>query len=239
MPGLVPGIHEDRRDTPGDDESVLMTLTVDLYWSFRSPYSYFVLGRLIGLAAEHEVDVAARPVYPLALRYPAMMKNRLPQKARYFDLDTRRVADSLGIPYEPADPDPLVIEADGGAAKDQPYIHRLTRLGAEAVRRERGLPFMHEVAKVIWGGTRNWHEGDHLAKASQRAALDLAVMDRAVAADPALHDHMLNENGERLAEAGHWGTPTMVFLGEPFFGQDRFDLLVWRLKANGLKRRKR
>ena len=216
-----------------------MSLTVDLYWSFRSPYSYFVLGRLIRLAAEHDVDVVARPVYPLALRHPALMKNRLPQKARYFDLDTRRVADQLGIPYEPADPDPLVMAADGGAAKEQPYIHRLTRLGADAVRRERGLAFMHEVATVIWGGTRNWHQGDHLAKATQRAALDLAAMDRAVAADPALYDLVLDENGERLAAAGHWGTPTMVFQGEPFFGQDRYDVLVWRLKQNGLKARKR
>jgi 2-hydroxychromene-2-carboxylate isomerase len=26
----------------------------------------------------------------------------------------------------------------------------------------------------------------------------------------------------------------MVFEGEPFFGQDRFDLLVWRLRQHGL-----
>lgn len=214
-----------------------MTLSVDLFWSFRSPYSYFVLGRLIGLAAAYDVEVVARPVYPLALRYPAMMKNRLPQKARYFDLDTRRVADSLGIPYAPADPDPLAMEADGGAAPNQPYIHRLTRLGIEAVRRERGIPFMHEIATEIWGGTRDWHRGDHLTKATQRAGLDLAAMDRAVAASPAFYDQMLDANGEALAKAGHWGTPTMVFRGEPFFGQDRFDLLVWRLKGNGLEPR--
>jgi hypothetical protein len=26
----------------------------------------------------------------------------------------------------------------------------------------------------------------------------------------------------------------MVFAGEPFFGQDRLDLLVWRLEQHGL-----
>jgi len=31
--------------------------------------------------------------------------------------------------------------------------------------------------------------------------------------------------------------PTMVFEGEPFFGQDRLDLLVWRLEQHGLARR--
>lgn len=29
----------------------------------------------------------------------------------------------------------------------------------------------------------------------------------------------------------------MVFEGEPFFGQDRFDVLVWRLKQWGLRKR--
>jgi hypothetical protein len=28
----------------------------------------------------------------------------------------------------------------------------------------------------------------------------------------------------------------MVFKGEPFFGQDRFDLLRWRMQQNGLRR---
>ena len=37
-----------------------------------------------------------------------------------------------------------------------------------------------------------------------------------------------------LEEAGHWGVPTMVFRGEPFFGQDRVDTLRWRLDQCGL-----
>jgi 2-hydroxychromene-2-carboxylate isomerase len=40
-----------------------------------------------------------------------------------------------------------------------------------------------------------------------------------------------------LRAAGHWGVPTMVFEGEPFFGQDRFDMLVWRMQQRGLERR--
>jgi 2-hydroxychromene-2-carboxylate isomerase len=44
----------------------------------------------------------------------------------------------------------------------------------------------------------------------------------------------LNHAVER---AGHWGTPSMVFDGELFFGQDRLDLLMWRMRQRGLKRR--
>jgi 2-hydroxychromene-2-carboxylate isomerase len=43
------------------------------------------------------------------------------------------------------------------------------------------------------------------------------------------------ENDRLLRAPGHWGVPTMVFEGELFFGQDRFDLLLWRMKQRGLE----
>ena len=43
---------------------------------------------------------------------------------------------------------------------------------------------------------------------------------------------------EALDAAGHWGVPTMVFEGEPFFGQDRLDVFVWRLRRHGLEPRR-
>ena len=33
------------------------------------------------------------------------------------------------------------------------------------------------------------------------------------------------------------GVPTFVFENEPFFGQDRIDLLIWRMQGTGLTRR--
>ena len=35
----------------------------------------------------------------------------------------------------------------------------------------------------------------------------------------------IEANQASLEAAGHWGVPTMVFQGEPFFGQDRIDTL--------------
>ena len=43
------------------------------------------------------------------------------------------------------------------------------------------------------------------------------------------------QNQNDLEAAGHWGVPTMVFEGEPFFGQDRIELLTWRMKQRGLQ----
>ena len=49
---------------------------------------------------------------------------------------------------------------------------------------------------------------------------------------------MITENEAAQKRAGHWGVPLMVFNDEPFFGQDRFDLLRWRMQRNGLTRRR-
>jgi 2-hydroxychromene-2-carboxylate isomerase len=46
---------------------------------------------------------------------------------------------------------------------------------------------------------------------------------------------IVDANQGALAKAGHWGVPTCVFDGEPFFGQDRLDTLLWRLEQKGLK----
>jgi len=43
----------------------------------------------------------------------------------------------------------------------------------------------------------------------------------------------VDDNGAKLEAAGHWGVPCMVVDDEPFFGQDRIDMLIWRLRQKG------
>lgn len=216
-----------------------MTLSVDLFWSFRSPYSYLALPRTMRLVAEYDVAVAARPVYPLAVRVPDFFKRADPRFARYVAIDSMRVAQREGIPFRFPRPDPIVQNMSTlEVAKEQPYIHRLTRLGAAAQRAGRGLPFIYEVSRVLWDGTvARWDEGDHLATAAARAGCDLAALDAAIQADPAPFDAIIAANERDHAASGHWGVPTFVFEREPFFGQDRIDLLIWRLEQKGLARR--
>lgn len=216
-----------------------MALGFDLFWSFRSPYSYLATHRIVQLEAEYDIEVRVRPVLPIAVRIPGFFKQVNPLWPPYLLRDTMRIAESQGIPYGWPRPDPIVQDfVTRDVAAEQPYIHRLTRLGVEAVQRGRGLSFIDEVSQVIWNGTVvGWHEGPHLADAAARAGLDLAAMDDAVRAGPARYDAIIEENQRALEAAGHWGVPTMVFEGEPFFGQDRIDLLLWRMQQHGLRRR--
>jgi 2-hydroxychromene-2-carboxylate isomerase len=216
-----------------------MTLPLDLFWSFRSPYSYLATGRLVGLARDYDIDVRVRPVLPLAVRDPQFFERVNPLWPPYVLRDTMRIAQYLGVPYGWPRPDPIVQDyATRAVAKEQPYIFRLTRLGVDAALRGRGLAFIDEVSRIIWGGTvEGWNEGTHLRDAAGRAGLDLAAMDGAIEADPGKYDEIIEENQRAHLAAGHWGVPTMVFQDEPFFGQDRIDLLIWRMEQHGLARR--
>jgi 2-hydroxychromene-2-carboxylate isomerase len=214
-----------------------MPLAVDVFWSFRSPYSYLATGRLAELQRRFDVDLRVRPVLPIAVRTPEFFQRVNPLWPPYLLRDIRRVGEFHGIPIAWPRPDPVVMDASGYPA-EQPRIHRLTRLGIAAVERGRGLAFIDEVSRIIWSGeVDGWDQGEHLARATARAGLDLAELDAAIAADPERHAAAIEANQEALTAAGHWGVPTMVFEGEPFFGQDRLDLLLWRLQQHGLKER--
>ena len=215
-----------------------MTLSFDLYWSFRSPYSYLATPRLLDLVTTHDVDCRVRPVYPLAVRTPEFFDTRDPLWGPYLLRDIQREAAFLGLPIRWPRPDPVRRDAEHGYRIAQPYIHRLTHLGVAAAERGRGLPFLHEASRVIWSGeVDGWHEGDHIALAAERAGLDWRELSGAVDADPERHAQIVEQSQADQRAAGHWGVPMMVFDGEPFFGQDRFDQLVWRLRQAGLTTR--
>jgi 2-hydroxychromene-2-carboxylate isomerase len=215
-----------------------MTPTYDLFWSFRSPYSYLLTPRLIELERDFDVKANVRPVYPIAVRIDGFFKSVNPLWWSYLRRDVARTAEMLGLPYAPPNPDPIVMDLKSGeVAKEQPYIGRLTRLGVAAAERGKGLELLRHVSALIFGGTRDWHLGDHLARAVARCGLDLAALDRAIEANKEGYEATIAGNEAAQKNAGHWGVPLMVFDGEPFFGQDRFETLKWRMAQNGLRRR--
>jgi 2-hydroxychromene-2-carboxylate isomerase len=216
-----------------------MTLSYDLYWSFRSPYSYFITHRLVALERDFDVKGVIRPVYPLAVRTPEFFETRDPLWFSYFMTDIHREAAFLGLPFRWPKPDPVKMDfATRTYPKDQPYIHRLTRLGALAAERGRGLAYLDEVSRVIWDGTvDNWPEGGHLDRAAERAGLNPKEINDIVDAEADRLHAVIEENQVAQRAAGHYGVPMIAFNHEPFFGQDRFDQFRWRLEQQGLKPR--
>lgn len=216
-----------------------MTHTVDLYWSFRSPYSYLVVPRLLELERDWDAQVNVRPVLPIAVRQPDFFANADPLWTPYLFRDCVRSAEFTGMTLRWPRPDPVLMDfATRTYPKEQPHIHRLTRLGALAAERGQGLAVLRAVSHLIWSGeVEGWHEGDHLSKAFASVGCDLAEMDTVQAAEAERLDAVIRQNEVDQRLGGHYGVPLMVYEGEPFFGQDRYDQLVWRMQQKGMARR--
>ena len=209
---------------------------LELYVTLRSPYSYLASPRLVEIARDIDIPVSFRPVYPIAIRIPDFFEKSDPLWISYLQRDTARVSEMNGIPFVWPKPDPIVQDiATRKISADQPYIRRLTRLAVAAEEKGRGLAFYAEVGKLIFGGTAGWDQGSHMNEAAARAGLDLAALDAAIAANPTGYDDKIAANEAAQRQAGHWGTPLLVFDGEPFFGQDRIDMCLWRMRQSGVR----
>jgi 2-hydroxychromene-2-carboxylate isomerase len=216
-------------------------LAVDVFWSFRSPWSYLATRRLRDWQERYRLTLNFRPVYPIAVRTPEFFHSVQPQWFSYFMTDVFRVAEMLELPFVWPKPDPVIQFMDENGQRqtgeEQPYIYRLTRLGVLAAEQGKGIEFADEVSTLIWGGTEGWDKGDHLAAATARAGLSLGTMDTQILSEAKRLESVIQTNQAHHEEAGHWGVPTCAYGGEPFFGQDRLDVLLWRLKKEGLQAR--
>lgn len=215
-----------------------MTLSAELYWSFRSPYSYLATARYAKLVQDYDLHINVRPVYPLAIREPDFFEKNHPNWLGYTVRDILRVAQFYDIPFAMPRPDPIVQNImTREISSDQPYIFRLTRLGQSAARRGKSLEFCYAVSRHIWGGTDGWDSGDYIRNAAKKAGLDLDELERDAIDDETILENEITDNQKSLEASGHWGVPTLVFDGEPFFGQDRIEIALWRMKQAGLQSR--
>lgn len=188
---------------------------------------------MMALKADYKITLNFRPVFPLAIRSDNFFSPENLRRVRYIILDWSRRAEFLGMANHWPDPDPITQDLSTfKIAKDQPLIHRLSKLGIEAQRRGKGIEFAFEISHLIFGGTKGWDQGDHLAQAVARAGLDLASLDGAI--EDGDHLDEIEENHNALEASGHWGVPTFVYRSEPFFGQDRINQLRWTLDRDAV-----
>jgi 2-hydroxychromene-2-carboxylate isomerase len=211
----------------------------DFYFSFRSPYSYLATPLIEKLIARYDMQPRMRIVLPIAIRIPGFFKNVNPMWPPYLLRDTFRISQMNAIPYRWPRPDPIVMDhATKEVAAEQPYIHHVSRLGVAAARQGRGFEFVRAAAHAIWSGeVDNWNEGDHLAKALSDAGLNAHETLTLVRDNAEELDAEIAANEAAQKSAGHWGVPLFVYDDEPFFGQDRLDHLIWRMRQAGLKER--
>jgi 2-hydroxychromene-2-carboxylate isomerase len=216
-----------------------LDLPFDFYFSFRSPYSYLATPQIESLCRRYAMAPRMRIVLPIAIRIPGFFKSVNPLWPPYLLRDTFRISQMHNIPYRWPRPDPIVMNVGSGeVATEQPYIYRVSRLGVAAERAGKGFAFMRRAAHAIWSGeVDDWHQGDHLTQAIAAAGLDANAIEAVATREAEEIDAEIAGNEVDQRKAGHWGVPLFVFNDEPFFGQDRIEHLIWRMKQAGLKER--
>lgn len=208
---------------------------LEIFCSFRSPYSYLAIDRLVGIRDGYNVDVRFRPVRPLALREPDFFERGRHQFLPYLFRDAPREAERLGIALAAPNPDPLDMDMTTGVvAPDQPLMKRAMNLAIAAIEAQKGLEFAQALSRRIWSGEL-WSGDDALDAVCRAAELDLKSLEQWVGEHDAEIDQTIEAN-EAEQVKHHWGVPLMVLDGEPFFGQDRIASLMWRLDKLGLRR---
>jgi 2-hydroxychromene-2-carboxylate isomerase len=180
---------------------------IELWFSFRSPYSWLVMPRIRRLAAHYGAELKLRPVLPMVMRgLPVPGDKRL-----YIVLDCKREAERLGLPFGR-----IVDPVGAGVERALAVLHHAG--GADFAQRALRAAFAHGRALA--------DDGDFYAIAREASLTDAQVT--AALADDSWRA-AAEENRQALLDAGLWGVPAFRVNGGPaHWGQDR----LWALEED-------
>ena len=215
-------------------------MKIDLYFSYRSPYSYLILPRMLKLKEKYDIEINFKVVYPIAIRMPEWFEGKNFFTFFFFKMiDMRLQAKKLGIPFtSKLKPDPIRQNImTGKISSHQPYIFDICHLGQMAQMKGVGMEFAFEVSSLIFGGVENWNTDENLSEAAKKVGLDLNQLRESVNVHEEEIIGQIKQNQVDQLNAGHHGVPLTVIGDKYFFGQDQFDKIMKTLKENGLKER--
>ena len=192
-----------------------MPVTIDYFLTCVSPWTYLGHEAAREIAARHGATLAVRPVnlgemfkvsgqVGLADRPAVRQRYRLIELQRYAEMRGKKL--NLRPKYFPTNPalaDHTIcaILADGGDPMD----------------------YMGRVFASVWAEEKNIAEEDTLSPLLAEAGFDpKVVIERAKSPEIAA---IRTRNTEDAIACDATGVPSFVLNGEPFWGQDRLDML--------------
>ena len=199
-----------------------MAVTVETYYDFRSPYAYFAASRIRKALFRPPVPVEWpwRPVSIDVLlnlqagREPwaSYVDPLPPAKRAHLLADVRRSAAFYGVPLRPPKPSrPDSIPALCIASLLDPDRHEA---------------FRNSVFDALWQQQRDIADPDMLAACLTEAGNISEILTEALSPDART---ILVDQTKRAYASGIFGVPSFVYEGEVFFGNDRLDMLAWRI----------
>ena len=185
---------------------------LEMYCSFRSPYSYLALQRTFDIADAFGLKLDLRPVLPMVMRGLAVPQKKL----IYIVKDATREAQRLNVPFGRFS-DPVGTGAERCIAVF--YYAK-----SEGKERE----FLLSASRGIWSEATDVATDEGMRRVTERAGLFWPDVIAAMANDD--WREAVNENRESLTDAGLWGVPGFIIGDVALWGQDRDWLLTRQIE---------
>jgi 2-hydroxychromene-2-carboxylate isomerase len=186
---------------------------LDFYFSFRSPYSWIALPRVIEISKRYNAQLNLRFVLPMVMRGLP-----IPDAKRFYIVsDTKREAERVGLPFGLI-ADPVGKPTERGLA----VLHF-------AIEQGKGEAFAVSFMRGVFAEGINARSDNGLLKLCLRAGISAEQMHAALA--DTQWRTVAEANREEMFTLGIWGVPAFrVNEGSAHWGQDRLWLLEQQLR---------
>jgi len=203
-----------------------MTVKIEVFYSFQSPYSYLAMDPIYDIQDKYNVEMLWQPFSAKASGQPVPQTGVLPDKLSYLFEDTKRLAADRGLAYVLPENWPEV-EFDPG---------RITR-GA-LIANDLGvlLEYNVKVFNKWWGLGENPNEDQFMNELCDDLDIDLGdFLSKVSSSDTRERVKGIYKRGRKL---GVFDTPTFVLdNNERIVGYDKIGYLIGRLDKMGLKKK--
>jgi 2-hydroxychromene-2-carboxylate isomerase len=194
-----------------------MTRTIDYFFTPVSPFTYMGHDRFVALAAKHGATIEVKPVdlgkvFSVSGGLP--LKQRAPQRQAYRLFELVRWSQYLGLTLNTQ---PRHFPVPGDSASKW-ILAALAQQGADSALKLTGA-----LLRAVWAEERNVADADTLAAIASEQGLDAKSL--AASAGAAAVGERYEALTQEAIDRQVFGSPTYIYRGEPFWGQDRLDFL--------------
>lgn len=202
-----------------------MTLNIEVFYTYQSPYAYLALESIYDIKARYDVELLWQPFSAKASGHTVTPQPILPEKLSYLFEDTARYAKEHNIP--------LVFPEGWPEGEFDPA--RVTR-GA-LVANDMGvlLEYNYKVFHRWWGIGENPNDESFTNELCDELDIDIGdFLSKLSSSDTRERVKGIYKRGRKL---GVYDTPTFLIDKERFVGIDKIPYLCSRLDAMGLARK--
>lgn len=185
-----------------------MSCTIEFFFDFRSPYSYLAFTQLTKLASS--IDFKPMKVLNVMEKVgntPTTIT--CAAKGRYARVDLGRWANRYALRLNPSD----MRENDGEAMARAVIVAEAQDKAAVTLT----------LFRAIWSEGRSLATSQAVVAELASAGIDTARIAARIDIEEAVRQ--LDQFTDEAAARGIFGSPTMIFNGQMFFGNDRVDFL--------------